>query len=268
MTKPRVLLCSLDGVRPDALQLTDTPCIDRLAAAGAVTWSARTVMPSSTLPCHTSMLRGVDTPRHGITTNTFHPLVRPVPSLIETAFDHGKLTGFVYNWEELRDLSDPGKLHVSLMDKDCYSASGDVRVAEMACLALERYDLDLLFVYFGWPDECAHRAGWMSQPYLDAIANADSCLARVLGKIEELGRLENTTILVTSDHGGHERTHGTDCDEDMTVPWILSGAGVRPGHQIAGPVRIYDTCPPSPPCSASHPPNPGTAASSPRHLAT
>ncbi|HEX5323373.1 MAG TPA: alkaline phosphatase family protein, partial [Capsulimonadaceae bacterium] len=105
------------------------------------------------------------------------------------------------------------------------------------------YDLDLLFVYFGWPDECAHRNGWMSPPYLDAIANADTCLARVLEKIEALGRLSETTILVTSDHGGHERTHGTDRDEDMTVPWILSGAGARPGHTISGPVRIYDTCP-------------------------
>ena len=200
-------------------------------------------MPSSTLPCHTSMLRGVDTPRHGITSNTFHPLVRPVPSVIEAAFDQGKKTGFVYNWETLRDLSDPGKLHISLMDRDCYSPDGDARVAEMASFALDRCDLDLLFIYLGWSDECAHRTGWMSQPYLDAIANADRCLARVLEKIDQLGRLSETAILVTSDHGGHERTHGTDCDEDMIVPWILSGAGIKQGHKIAGSVRIYDTCP-------------------------
>lgn len=243
MNKRRVLLCSLDGVRPDALQQADTPCIDRLVENGAVTWSARTVMPSCTLPCHTSMLRGVDTARHGITSNTFTPLVRPVPSLIDTAFDQGRRTGFVYNWEELRDLAGPGKLHVSLMDRDCHSADGDMRIAEMACTALDRYDLDLLFVYFGWPDECAHKNGWMSDPYLQSIANADRCLARVLAKLHDLGRLQDTTILVTSDHGGHERTHGTDCDEDMTIPWILSGTGVRQGHAITSPVRIYDTCP-------------------------
>lgn len=239
----RVLLCSLDGVRPDALQEAETPCIDRLAANGAVTWKARTVMPSCTLPCHTSMLRGVDTPRHGITSNSFHPLVRPVPSLIEAAFDQGRRTGFVYNWEELRDLSNPGKLNVSLMYGSSASPECDHRVADLACMALEWHDLDLLFVYFGWPDECAHKNGWMSRPYLDSIANADRCLARVLDKLDSLNRLSETTVLVTSDHGGHERTHGTDSDEDMTVPWILSGAGVRQGHKIATQVRIYDTCP-------------------------
>src|SRR5579871_1532433 len=97
MGRSRVVLCSMDGVRPDAIQVARTPTIDRLVSEGASTWKARTVMPSSTLPCHTSMLRGVDTPRHGITTNTFQPLVRPVPSLIEAAGDQGCTTGFFYN---------------------------------------------------------------------------------------------------------------------------------------------------------------------------
>src|SRR5436305_618844 len=119
MAKSRVLLCSMDGVRPDAIQATDTPCIDRLAQEGASTWAARTVMPSSTLPCHTSMLRGVDTARHGITTNTFHPLVRPVPSLIEAASHQGRTVGFFYNWEPLRDLAAPGTLRASIMFAEC-----------------------------------------------------------------------------------------------------------------------------------------------------
>lgn len=240
--RTRVLLCSLDGVRPDALRLADTPTIDRLAAEGAACWAARTVMPSSTLPCHTSMLRGVDTARHGITSNHFQPLVRPVPSLIEAAKEQGRKTGFFYNWEELRDLAAPGKLDVSVMLSDCYSAAGDRLVAEEAVRWLERIDFDLTFVYFGWPDECAHRHAWMSPEYLAAIANADRCLGRVLGAFGELGRLEETVTLVLSDHGGHDRTHGTDRDEDMLIPWMLHGPRVRRGHEIQEPVRIYDTC--------------------------
>jgi hypothetical protein len=30
--------------------------------------------------------------------------------------------------------------------------------------------------------------------------------------------------------------------EDMTIPWILSGPGIRSGHELQIPVRIYDTC--------------------------
>src|SRR6185295_14322383 len=132
MNGTRVLLCSMDGVRPDGIQAARTPVIDRLAREGASCWNARTTLPSATLPCHTSMLRGVDTARHGITTNRFQPLVRPVPSLIEAARDAGKRTGFFFNWEQLRDLAAPGKLHVSVMWGDCYSAEGDRHVAREA----------------------------------------------------------------------------------------------------------------------------------------
>ena len=232
----------MDGVRPDAIRAARTPTLDRLAAEGTACWTARTVMPCCTLPCHTSMLRGVDTARHGITTNHFQPLVRPVPSLIEVAKDQGRRTGAFYNWEELRDLAAPGKLDVSLMLGDCLSPEGDRHIAELACEYLARIDFDLLFVYFGWPDECAHLHGWMSRPYLDAIENADACLGQVLDALERLGRAEETVTLALSDHGGHERTHGTDRDEDMTIPWIIHGPGVRRGVTLPGPVRIYDTC--------------------------
>ena len=57
VSRTRVLLCSLDGVRPDAIQAANTPTIDRLVNEGAFTWRARTVMPSVTLPCHTSTRR-------------------------------------------------------------------------------------------------------------------------------------------------------------------------------------------------------------------
>ena len=56
-------------------------------------------MPSATLPCHTSMFRGVTPERHGITTNTWVPQVRPVPSLVDVLHRAGKRTAFFYNWE-------------------------------------------------------------------------------------------------------------------------------------------------------------------------
>ena len=30
-------------------------------------------------------------------------------------------------------------------------------------------------------------------------------------------------MIVTSDHGGHERTHGEDIPEDMTIPVLFCG---------------------------------------------
>ena len=128
----RVLLFSIDGCRPDALQQAAAPTIHALAASGAVAWNARTVMPSCTLPCHTSMLRGVDTPRHGINSNDFHPLVRPVPSLFEHSKAHGLRTAFFLNWEQLRDLAGPGFVDVGCHLAEAIEPGSDEWIADRA----------------------------------------------------------------------------------------------------------------------------------------
>ena len=68
-----VLLVVFDGCRPDALAQTHTPHVDALCAAGAHTWTAQTVVPSWSLPTHTSMFRGVSPEKHGIHNNVYQP---------------------------------------------------------------------------------------------------------------------------------------------------------------------------------------------------
>lgn len=240
-TNQTVLLFSIDGMRPDGMMQADTPTMKRLMTEGTACLTARSVMPSVTLPCHTSMLRGVDVPRHGITTNIFQPLARPVPSLIDVARSAGKRTGSFINWPELRDLSAPGSLNVAYCWAHTHTQEDDWRVARSAVAHMEEQPFDFLFIYYGHTDDCGHQHGWMSEPYLRAIENADRCVDYVLQACERTGR--EVTVLVQSDHGGHERSHGTDSPEDMTIPWILSGAGIRKGQVLDGNVRIFDTCP-------------------------
>jgi len=228
-------------MRPDGLQQADTPFVDGLIATGASTMSARTVMPSVTLPCHTSMHRGVDVPRHGITTNTFQPLARPVPSLFDAAKEQGRKTAMFYNWGELRDLMVPWGADVSYLFNDPSTAESDHIVARAAADHIVKNDFDLIFVYLGYTDIAGHDHGWMSSPYIEAIANADRCIEHVMKAFEAKGALAN--LLILSDHGGHERSHGTEMDEDMTIPWVLHGPQIRRGLEITDSVRIFDACP-------------------------
>ena len=78
----------------------------------------------------------------------------------------------------------------------------------------------------------------MSPPYLEAIGNVDRAIGKVAAKVDD-GR---TAMIVTSDHGGHDRTHGTEMPEDITIPWLLCYPGVTPG-EIAGAVSIIDNAP-------------------------
>lgn len=242
MTKAKnVVLFLIDGMRPDGLQQANTPKMDRLIASGAHTFTGRTVMPSATLPCHTSLFLGVTPERHGITTNTWVPQVRPVPGLFEVIHQAGGKSVSFYNWEELRDLSRPGSLSASFFLNNCYEGDGvgDVLLAELAASWLSRNEVTFAFIYFGYTDTAGHDYGWMSKPYLQAIANADRCIGQVLEVLPK-----DCVVIVTSDHGGHRQTHGTDCDEDMTTPLIISGPSfIPPDHTIERQVNITDIAP-------------------------
>jgi predicted AlkP superfamily pyrophosphatase or phosphodiesterase len=242
-TTETVVLFSIDGMRPDGLVQATTPALDGLISAGAHTLRARTVMPSVTLPCHTSMFRSVTPERHGITTNIWVPMARPVPSIIDLVALSNRAAAMFYTWEPLRDLSTPEALDFSFYVN--YSSNQDQNVdhtvAQAAAEYLSRKRPAFMFVYLGVTDEIGHRYGWMSPEYIRAIEEADAGVARVLLALDQHGYRDTTTCIVQSDHGGHEQTHGTDMPEDMTIPWIISGAGVRAGHTIETSVHITDT---------------------------
>ena len=234
----RVALFVLDGLRPDGLLAADTPTMYRLMAQGAHTLSARSVMPSVTLPCHASLVLGVTPERHGITTNTWTPQVRPVPGIFEVVHGAGGTAASFYNWEQLRDLWRPGNVEAGIyLDTDT-RPGGDWELAQAAASWLRGREINLTFVYLGNTDNAGHDHGWMSQPYLETIAAADRCIAHVLDALPC-----DTLVVVTSDHGGHAQSHGTDADDDLVIPLIVSGPGVRAGSAIAGPVSLTDVAP-------------------------
>jgi len=121
-------------------------------------------------------------------------------------------------------------------------------VAGMKCKALVDQALptlrgtrnELVFLHFANPDAAGHRIGWMSPPYQEAVREADSCLDRVIDTIADSAVREQTLLVVTSDHGGHQRSHGTRLDVDQRIPWFAWGAGVKRGR-FSHAVHTTDT---------------------------
>jgi predicted AlkP superfamily pyrophosphatase or phosphodiesterase len=239
----QIVLFSVDGLRPDALPLVSTPQIDALAARGAYTWSAQTVMPSITLTGHVSLMYGVPTARHQVVSSLWQPADPPIPSLIDVVHEAGLGTAAFYTWEELRDLSRPGALDTVYFRREDGEADNMIDIARVAAAYIAEQRPALAFVYLEAPDTLGHSDGWMSTRYLHAVEKVDRAVGLVIDALRVAGWLENVTILLTADHGGHEDRHGTDMPEDMTIPWIIAGPGIRKGHRIASPVNIMDTAP-------------------------
>jgi len=64
-----VLVISVDGLRPDAIGERETPILSRMMRTGSYSLKATTIMPSNTLPSHTSMLTGESPDRHHVLWN-------------------------------------------------------------------------------------------------------------------------------------------------------------------------------------------------------
>ena len=239
----RVVLMMTDGMRPDGFKQANTPNLDRFLSESSYTLEAQSVMPSITLPCHMSIFHSVPPNRHGITSNDWHPMARPIPGLLERAKYEDKRCGMFINWEELRDLGRPGSLNYLYLQTMLYEYHDggfiwDDVIAETAIRELPKLNLDFAFIYFGTIDSAGHAFQWMSDEYIAQIERVDSLIGDVLSIIPS-----DTTVLIQSDHGGHDRNHGTDSPEDMTIPWMIRGSDIKQGYQIKQAVSLLDTAP-------------------------
>ena len=61
-----------------------------------------------------------------------------------------------------------------------------------------------IFAHFGDPDSAGHRSGENSVEYEDAIIACDNWLGTITARLERLGVLEDTLVVVVTDHGFDE----------------------------------------------------------------
>lgn len=237
MTK--VLYISTDGMRPDALSPSRTPNLEAFMRRGAYSLGATSVTPSVTLPCHMSVFHSLPPERHGVTTNTFTPMARPVPGLIEVLSAARLSCASFFSWEPLRDVGRPqGLKHSTYIAYDHDPEESDARLVDQALPHLSAGRFDFTFLYLGAIDEMGHDHGWMSERYLQQVELTDRLVGRLMEALPS-----DTTVVLHSDHGGHDRNHGTDSPEDTTIPWMITGPGVKRNHEVVDPVSLLDTAP-------------------------
>lgn len=235
-----VVVISIDGLRPDAIARYNAKTLLRLQREGAG-GTAQTIFPSKTLPSHTSMLTGVTPAVHGILWNSNevdeHGFVR-VPTVFEIARAYGFTTAGFFSKSKFEHLEKPGTFDYS------QSPRGDNWPATKTVADVQHYlkfnRPNFLFVHVGEPDYAGHSIGWMSFVYGWAVRRADAAVAAVMKSADEAFGKGNYTLIVTADHGGHGRHHGSEDVRDMTIPWIVWGRGVADGVTPTA-VKTMDT---------------------------
>lgn len=234
----KVILISIDGMRPDGLLSCGNDYVNELKKKASYTLDAQTVFPSITLPCHLSLFHSVPPQRHGTLSNAYVVPVRPVDGLFEVLKANGKMSSIYYGWEPMRDVGRPGSL-IAAEYINAYSFEHvDAMLTDRALQYINIKKPDFVFLYMVETDEKGgHDNGWMSDVYLDYISRAIDNVKRV---IEEVG--DEYTVIITADHGGHDRMHGTDLAEDMTIPMFFVGDEFAPGIELKN-ISILDIAP-------------------------
>ncbi len=236
--KNKVILISIDGMRPDGLLSCGNTYVEELLKMSTYSMNASACYPSVTLPCHMSLFLSVPPERHGILSNTYTPPVRPVTGLFEALKGAGAVCGMFYGWEELRDLSRPGSLDRAEYIESYSEPSSDTVLTDRALSYINEKDPDFVFLYMVETDsKGGHDVGWMTDTYLEYISVAIDNVKRV---IEAAG--DRYTVIITADHGGHARGHGADIPEDMIIPMMFVGDSFEKGKEISD-IGLLDIAP-------------------------
>jgi arylsulfatase A-like enzyme len=232
----RVLILSIDGLRPDVILSAPMANLLALMEHSAYTLNAQTVYPSVTLISHASMLIGVCPSKHKVYWNDYLPLLGYAEGtdLFDLAHAAGLQTAMVVGKEKLRQITEP-----SSTDLFTYVNDRDLVVAQRLIDDFPQ-DFSLLFVHFPLVDGMGHEYGWMSPEQLSVAFRADEALGNILAELDARGLRDETLIIISADHGGHDTTHGSSMPVDMTIPWIASGPGIQP-RVLTTQVHTYDT---------------------------
>jgi arylsulfatase A-like enzyme len=265
-----------------------SPNLDRLALESTVFDEAMSSSPW-TLPAHASLLTGLYPSRHGLTSHERYldSSLSTLPQLFSKAGyrtaavvnshnlapEFGLDRGFErYRYVEERvdrrepstEITDQAMAWIReergkplFLFLHYYDVHSDY-------VSLPEYEESFLRPYTGIADGstaqlAAHREGKIALSASDApslvdrydagILQMDTELGRFLDFLRDEGLLEETLLLVTSDHGEEFFEHGgvlhgqTQYQEVLRVPLLLKGPGIPAGPRVSNPVSLVDILP-------------------------
>ncbi len=246
-TAAHVVVIGIDGMSSQGFIDASTPTMDSLIAIGAFKFNVRAVMPSSSTSNWNAMLCGVGPEISGVTSNDWEPGQYSFPPVVMTKnkyfpsifniireqMPQAEL-GSIYHWSGFGRMIEAGVANESKTYKTA------LETAQKTAEYIAAKKPALTFIQLDHVDAAGHKHGHMTPGYLAAITNADSLVRIIINGIKKAGITDNTMVMVVSDHGGIGYGHGGETYEEMTVPAIFCGKGIKKGYKIEQQVYQYD----------------------------
>ena len=246
---PHVIFIGVDGWSAAEWDEAEMPFIKGLQAESAWTLDKRTICPTASAINWTTLITGAPSEYHGRARwNSVEPDFAPatpdgaVPPTVfrlnRERWPEAKM-GVFYDWDVIGMIVDStavDELHFYDETREAdWQKAADIKDF------LKKEQPDLSLFYFGMVDHTGHTYGWKSPEYREYLHTLDSLVATVFDGIREAGLADDTVVIMTTDHGGFEKSHGGKyVDDVMKTPLLIWGKGVKKGYQITAPTIQMD----------------------------
>ncbi len=243
-----VIVLGIDGCDIDGLMHTHIPNIDSLVAHGSWTYEAKAQKPTVSSPNWSSIIDGVPPQVNGVFGNDWqHKNVKDsvfcggkkghiFPTIFRILRESDKHAQIccIYEWWSFRRLVENGVC--SIRQRTVWEGITDFRVPTVIHVRKPKF----LFIHFNDVDETGHRDGHGSPQYYKAIERVDQSIGKIIKAVKKAHMLESTVFVIIADHGGIGHGHGGNTPQEVNVPFVISGAGIKQGHHIQSYVNNYD----------------------------
>ena len=243
-----IIILGFDGWAASSFEDADMPFLKSKLSESAWTTHKRSILPTSSACNWASMFKGAGPEAHGyIAWDTQTPAFD-----ITYSDEKGNFPSFfsiyreqyptldmvyLYQWDGMKYIFDMSDFSYSKGFPVSYD--GSEKMKDAAVSYVKEKKPGVAFFVWDYPDAIGHAIGWNTKEYMDELSHLDGILESIVKACDEAGISDNTLFVITSDHGGHEKTHGQAVMTDLETPFILFGKGVNPG-EINVPLMQYD----------------------------
>lgn len=229
----KALLIGFDGARADSMHLlcesenaavtgnlfcSEYSAVNALKAEGGLYLSFAGGLPSnpqetSTAQGWSAILTGVWGDDNGV--KQHKPLRRDCPTVLRTLAENGKSTAFLAEWPDHFTITYKDEMEIAKNEglPLLFEKFEDDRALLQGFLREIAAGTDCIFGIFEAPDYNGHSTGFFNENprYAAGVCRLDNLAFRLLEAVKARPTYarEDWLILITSDHGGHARRHGT-----------------------------------------------------------
>ena len=245
-----VILIGFDGMSANSIKDgVAMPTYRSMMKKGSYTLKTRSVLPSSSAANWASIFMGASPEQHGfntwgsqkpdfdsreLTENNLFPdifyLIRQIEPEAELAH--------IYEWGGMYYLAD----NKSIDNVRQATLSGiDIKNSVAPAVDyIKEEKPNFCAIIFAEPDGAGHSKGWESDEYYSTLNHLDNSLQAIIDAVEEAGMLDETVFVLVSDHGGIGTGHGGATMDEMEVPLVFFGKGIKSDFEIPESTMVYD----------------------------